>query len=80
MQLVEVEHRWQPHGRGGQAVFGERLRYAFHDEVMIRGQRNMSRGDALDRTKLWAARQRVSPEGQEGLSAFLEKRPPSWRE
>jgi methylglutaconyl-CoA hydratase len=27
-----------------------------------------------------AARQRVSPEGQEGLSAFLEKRPPSWRE
>jgi methylglutaconyl-CoA hydratase len=25
------------------------------------------------------ARQRTSPEGQEGLSAFLEKRPPSWR-
>ncbi len=25
------------------------------------------------------ARLRVSPEGQEGLSAFLEKRPPSWR-
>jgi len=49
-------------------------------KVMIRGQRNMSRGDALDRTKLWAARQRVSPEGQEGLSAFLVKRPPSWRE
>lgn len=49
-------------------------------KVMIRGQRSMSRGDALDRTKLWAARQRVSPEGQEGLSAFLEKRPPSWRE
>jgi methylglutaconyl-CoA hydratase len=49
-------------------------------KVMIRGQRNMSRGDALDRTKIWAARQRVSPEGQEGLGAFLEKRPPSWRE
>jgi methylglutaconyl-CoA hydratase len=49
-------------------------------KVMIRGQRNMSRGDALDRTKLWAAKQRVSPEGQEGLGAFLEKRPPSWRE
>jgi methylglutaconyl-CoA hydratase len=27
-----------------------------------------------------AARQRVSAEGQEGLSAFLEKRPASWRE
>jgi methylglutaconyl-CoA hydratase len=25
------------------------------------------------------ARQRISPEGQEGLTAFLEKRPPSWR-
>ena len=25
-----------------------------------------------------AARQRVSPEGQEGLSAFLDKRAPSW--
>ncbi len=24
------------------------------------------------------ARQRVSPEGQEGLTAFLEKRPPNW--
>ncbi len=47
---------------------------------MIRGQRNMSRGDALERTMRWAARQRVSPEGQEGLGAFLEKRPPSWRE
>lgn len=49
-------------------------------KAMIRGQRNMSRGDALDRTKLWAARQRVSPEGQEGLGAFLEKRKPSWRD
>lgn len=26
------------------------------------------------------ARQRASPEGQEGLAAFLEKRPPAWRE
>jgi methylglutaconyl-CoA hydratase len=25
-----------------------------------------------------AARRRVSPEGQEGLGAFLDKRPPSW--
>jgi methylglutaconyl-CoA hydratase len=49
-------------------------------KAMIRGQRNMSRGDALDRTRSWAARQRVSPEGQEGLGAFLEKRPPSWRD
>ncbi len=32
--------------------------------------------DAL--TAAWIARQRVSAEGQEGLSAFLEKRTPSW--
>lgn len=49
-------------------------------KTMIRGQRNMSRGDALERTMQSAARQRVSPEGQEGLGAFLEKRPPSWQE
>jgi methylglutaconyl-CoA hydratase len=27
-----------------------------------------------------AARMRTSPEGQEGLRAFLDKRPPAWRE
>jgi methylglutaconyl-CoA hydratase len=49
-------------------------------KAMIREQRGLSRGDARERTVLWAARQRVSPEGQEGLGAFLEKRPPSWRQ
>jgi methylglutaconyl-CoA hydratase len=49
-------------------------------KAMIREQRGLSRGDALERTVLWAARQRVSPEGQQGLGAFLEKRPPSWRQ
>ena len=47
---------------------------------MIREQRGLSRGEALELTVGWAARQRVSPEGQEGLGAFLDKRPPSWRE
>jgi methylglutaconyl-CoA hydratase len=27
-----------------------------------------------------AARMRTSPEGQEGLRAFLDKRSPAWRE
>ena len=27
----------------------------------------------------WIARLRAAPEGREGLSAFLDKRPPSWR-
>lgn len=49
-------------------------------KAMIREQRGLPRGDALERTVGWAARQRVSPEGQEGLGAFLDKRPPSWRQ
>jgi methylglutaconyl-CoA hydratase len=48
-------------------------------KAMIREQRAQSRGDSLEQTVGWAARQRVSAEGQEGLGAFLEKRPPSWR-
>lgn len=47
---------------------------------MIREQRGLSRGDSLERTVQWAARQRVSPEGQEGLGAFLEKRKATWRD
>jgi methylglutaconyl-CoA hydratase len=34
---------------------------------------------ARERTPGLIARQRTSPEGQEGLTAFLEKRPPTWR-
>ena len=49
-------------------------------KAVIRDQRGLSRTDALALTVKRAARQRVSAEGQEGLGAFLEKRPPSWRE
>ena len=35
-------------------------------------------GDALTVTASAIAERRVSPEGQEGLRAFLEKRKPSW--
>ncbi len=35
--------------------------------------------EALARTARTIAERRVSAEGQEGLKAFLEKRPPSWR-
>jgi methylglutaconyl-CoA hydratase len=34
--------------------------------------------DVLALTADAIARQRVSPEGQEGLAAFLEKRPAAW--
>jgi methylglutaconyl-CoA hydratase len=36
------------------------------------------RPDGLDTARIAAAR-RTSPEGQEGLRAFLEKRDPSWK-
>jgi methylglutaconyl-CoA hydratase len=40
---------------------------------------NMDDDDARSHTSELIARLRVSKEGQEGLSAFLEKRPPRWR-
>lgn len=35
-------------------------------------------GDIADVTAATIAERRISPEGQEGMRAFLEKRPPSW--
>jgi methylglutaconyl-CoA hydratase len=49
-------------------------------KAVIRDQRGLRRTDALGLTVQRAARQRVSAEGQEGLAAFLDKRPASWRE
>jgi methylglutaconyl-CoA hydratase len=47
-------------------------------KAMLRAQRGIPPLEARRITVRLAARQRASPEGQEGLSAFLEKRPPSW--
>jgi methylglutaconyl-CoA hydratase len=49
-------------------------------KAVIRDQRGLPRADALSLTVGRAATQRVSAEGQEGLVAFLDKRPPLWRE
>jgi methylglutaconyl-CoA hydratase len=38
----------------------------------------LPRDQAIDYTVRTIARARVSPEGQEGLQAFLEKRKPRW--
>ncbi len=48
-------------------------------KAVLRGQRGMDPAAARELTVAWAARQRVSAEGQEGLTAFIEKRPPAWR-
>jgi methylglutaconyl-CoA hydratase len=48
-------------------------------KAVILEQRGRTSAEARALAVQRAARQRVSPEGQEGLSAFLDKRPPSWR-
>lgn len=57
--------------RGGPKALTEAKRLV--GEVMAR-----DRDDALQHAARTIARLRVSAEGQEGLSAFLEKRMPSW--
>jgi methylglutaconyl-CoA hydratase len=45
---------------------------------LIRKGESSPRDRAIDMTVRTIARVRVSPEGQEGLAAFLEKRAPRW--
>jgi methylglutaconyl-CoA hydratase len=47
-------------------------------KAVIRDQRDLDPGQRRSLTVAAIARQRTSAEGQEGLTAFLEKRRPSW--
>jgi methylglutaconyl-CoA hydratase len=47
-------------------------------KALIRDLRGRPSDAARELVVAVAARQRVSPEGQEGLAAFLDKRTPSW--
>jgi methylglutaconyl-CoA hydratase len=47
-------------------------------KALIREQAGLTAGEARLLTVRAIARQRTSDEGQEGLSAFIEKRPPTW--
>ena len=49
-------------------------------KALIRELRTLSGDEARRHTVRHIAQQRTSPEGQEGLAAFLEKRAPSWAE
>jgi methylglutaconyl-CoA hydratase len=65
-----------------EAIAGELLRcgpaaVATAKEI-IREVHGRPRDQAIDYTARTIARVRVSPEGQEGLAAFLEKRKPRW--
>lgn len=48
-------------------------------KALIRELRTLEPDAARGHTVRTIARQRTSAEGQEGLAAFLEKRPPAWR-
>lgn len=47
-------------------------------KALIRELRSLPPDEARSHTVRHIAQQRASAEGQEGLAAFLEKRPPSW--
>ncbi|MGZ8563791.1 MAG: enoyl-CoA hydratase-related protein [Candidatus Limnocylindria bacterium] len=47
---------------------------------LVRTIQELGPDEARARTPGLIARQRTSPEGQEGLTAFLEKRRPAWRD
>lgn len=49
-------------------------------KAIIRDQRSLSPAEKQSLTVRAIARQRVSPEGQEGLTAYLDKRPATWRD
>jgi methylglutaconyl-CoA hydratase len=48
-------------------------------KALILGLRAGTAEQRLAETVRWIAAQRTSPEGQEGLTAFVERRPPAWR-
>jgi methylglutaconyl-CoA hydratase len=49
-------------------------------EAVREAKRLARRGHGADETAESIAERRTSAEGQEGLRAFLEKRPPAWRD
>jgi methylglutaconyl-CoA hydratase len=48
-------------------------------KALVRELRTLGPDEARRHTVRHIAQQRTSAEGQEGLTAFVEKRPPSWR-
>ena len=49
-------------------------------KALVRDLRHLSHREAREETVRRIARLRGSAEGQEGLAAFVEKRPPAWRD
>ena len=71
-----------PDLRDGLKPVHRRILYAMHEtgNTHDKPYRKSARpvGEVMEETARRIARIRVSPEGQEGVRAFLEKRKPSW--
>jgi methylglutaconyl-CoA hydratase len=61
------------------ALLGNGPRAVTAAKLLIREALVRTRKEALENAVRVIAGLRASPEGQEGLGAFLEKRPPSWK-
>ena len=61
------------------ALLGNGPRAVAAAKLLIREATVRTRKEALENAVRVIAGLRASPEGQEGLGAFLEKRPPSWK-
>ncbi len=61
------------------ALLGNGPRAVSAAKLLIRNALDRSRKETIENAVRAIAALRVSPEGQEGLGAFLEKRPPSWK-
>ena len=84
---IGLVHEVAPHDRIDEAV--ERLVAALRGngpkavaaaKRLIREAPPLGRDGSIEHTVKAIAGLRASPEGQEGLGAFLEKRPPSWKQ
>ena len=67
-------------GRIVEAIMGNGPRAVATAKRLIREGLALRRDDAIENTVRAIASLRASPEGQEGLGAFLEKRRPAWKQ
>ncbi len=67
-------------GRMVDAIIGNGPRAVAAAKRLIREGLALHRDDAIQNTVRTIASLRASPEGQEGLGAFLEKRRPAWKQ
>jgi methylglutaconyl-CoA hydratase len=79
-EVVKAEELDSSAARIVDAVLGNGPRAVAAAKRLIREGLALRRDDAIDNAVRTIAGLRASPEGQEGLGAFLEKRRPAWKQ